>query len=118
MINRIIERLEHEITETLNKSNSFFDHSGGIAVGLVRAKEIIQKESKNNGWIPISERLPKPQEDGDKDFSDFVQICTNNDIVTDAWYCFSDGKWYKQGNGILIGKVIAWQPLPKKYNEV
>lgn len=68
-------------------------------------------------WIPVSERLPEPQDDADKDYSDTVQVtvhvCRNTDIVRDAYYCFSKGKWYIEG--FCIGTVTAWMPLPEAY---
>lgn len=68
-------------------------------------------------WIPCSKRLPEAQVKGCKDYSDTVLVSTDADIVTDAWYCFSEKKWYKQGFSI-IGNVIAWMELPKPYKNL
>lgn len=46
-------------------------------------------------WIPCSKRLPEAQVEGCKDYSNTVLVSTDADIVTDAWYCFSEKTWYK-----------------------
>lgn len=121
MINEIIERLGMASIMLPNSKEHYEHPQDGKYVEevvlLEDAIQIIKEESESNGWIPVSDRLPKPQENGDKDYSDDVHICMSNYMVTDAWYCFSDEKWYKQGNCILIGKVIAWQPLPEPYTD-
>ena len=78
--------------------------------------EVAIEALKQTMWISCSENLPSPQECGDEDFSETVLVSTDVDIVTDAWYCFSEKKWYKQGFSI-IGNVIAWMPSPKSYKE-
>lgn len=70
-------------------------------------------------WISVSERFPDPQEDGDSNFTDWVQVSIKinpyQSIVCSAYYCFSEKKWYMERFG--CGEVIAWQPLPKPYEE-
>ena len=70
-------------------------------------------------WIPISEGLPKPQKDGDSNFTDWVQVSIRinpyQSIVCSAYYCFSEAKWYMERMG--CGEIVAWQPLPKPYEE-
>ena len=73
----------------------------------------------NDGWIPVSERLPDMDE------------CHKNDnrfIVTDGNRRYQDWFDYKERhfvrcecNGLGLKKdkcVIAWQPLPPAYREV
>lgn len=70
-------------------------------------------DEKENGWIPVSERLPEK----------------NKDVITTVKYsgfmgmygrwlktAFIDG--YGEWNGECIGgEVIAWMPLPEPYKE-
>lgn len=72
-------------------------------------------------WIPVSEKLPNAQKDGDKDYSDWVQVTIDigrdgdNDVhVCEAYYCFSENKWYTKR--FVIGVVTAWRPLPEPYH--
>lgn len=69
-------------------------------------------------WIPVSEGLPKPRKYGIKDNSDWVDVTIligkNKDAyVGEAYYCFSENKWYTKR--FATGEVIAWQPRPKPY---
>ncbi len=63
-------------------------------------------------WIPVSERLPEEETD--------VLICNaNGDIEISRGSHSTEMKnefiWYT--SGWRFGKVIAWQPLPKPYEE-
>lgn len=69
-------------------------------------------------WTPVNERLPDPQDDGDKDFSDWLLVTINlgkdNDAyVGEAYYCFSEQKWYAKR--FVTGEVTAWCKLPQPY---
>lgn len=79
--------------------------------------EILKALEQQPKWIPVSERLPDAQKDGDNDFSDWVQITIklgeNNDVVSEAYYCFSENKWYT--DRFVLGEVIAWMHLPEPY---
>lgn len=73
----------------------------------------LEQDEKENGWIPVSERLPEK----------------NKDVITTVKYsgfmgmygrwlktAFIDG--YGEWNGECIGgEVIAWMPLPEPYKE-
>lgn len=82
-----------------------------------KALNMANQALKQTTWIPCSKELPKPQKDGDKDYSEWVQITLHigedNDVVGRAFYCFSEEKWYTHGLG--VGKVIAWMPLSEPY---
>lgn len=73
-------------------------------------------DEKENGWIPVSERLPEE--------SDYYMACIYNEI-SNKYYCRSE--WFSINNnyyGELVWidlksyeKVVAWMPLPKPYKE-
>lgn len=80
--------------------------------------ESLELQSQIPKWHYVADGdLPNYQEIGDEDLSETVIIATDKDIVTDAFYCFSENKWYKQGNVFLLGNVIAWMELPKFESE-
>ena len=61
-------------------------------------------------WIPVSERLPK-ESDG------VVLIMVNGEVNTGRYSEFSN-TWYKGDmRGVGGDDPIAWQPLPKPYDE-
>lgn len=75
---------------------------------------------KKSDWIPVSERMPDPQENGDKDYSDWLRVTidigrngASDAYVCEAYYCFSENKWYAKR--FVVGVVTAWRPLPKPY---
>lgn len=80
--------------------------------------DVVERER----WTPCSKGLPDPQDNGDKDFSDWVQITINighpepkDPYVTEGYYCFSEQKWYTKR--FVVGVVTAWMPLPEPYKE-
>ena len=68
----------------------------------------MEKETKNNGWIPCSERLPETLESEAKAY-----LTTNKEGEMEVSY-------YHHGwsNGYeSVFDIIAWQPLPEPYRE-
>ena len=63
--------------------------------------------SKNNGWVPCSERLPEANKD--------VLVCTNAGQVDVDYY----GEYIKDFIGLKGTEqyAIAWQSLPAPYKE-
>lgn len=74
-----------------------------------RTVEEGKREHSNDGWIPVTERLPE--------YGQVVQWCNENGSV------FSSAITYKRGDDWAIGKrhrykrVLAWRPLPEPYRE-
>lgn len=119
-----------EKAEELKKDADYFDAPYGMDTSartqrLECAKEHEQLASwltelaerrEADRWIPVRERLPDAQEEGD-DFSEWVLVTLyigkNNYAVGRAYYCFSEQRWYSDRLG--IGEITAWKPLPKPY---
>lgn len=88
----------------------------------------------NNGWIPVSERLPEEHEESQDIYdidtlavvdtknymaSDLVNVTVKDyekDILFVCDDCTADGKWCNFSNDRF--EVTAWQPLPEPYKEV
>lgn len=71
-----------------------------------------------NGWIPVSESLPEENIDGITD--DFLPYNVSLKFKYGECvrtYQFGQGRWWKNGDD-MTAYVIAWQPLPPKYEEV
>ncbi|MCB5652881.1 DUF551 domain-containing protein [[Ruminococcus] gnavus] len=71
----------------------------------------------NDGWIPVSEKLPEE--------SDYYMACICNDEVCDydfrkTWFAHADdydmdkSEWRELYD---FERVTAWQPLPEPYKE-
>lgn len=92
-------------------------------------------DEKENGWIPVSERLPEFKKIdvlGSPDIykTEKVFVQTKRGEMFAAWChktvytskIFNDEYlWYTHGTGgrkmRVMSKVIAWQPLPEPYKE-
>ena len=82
---------------------------------VIEALELaIQALEKQNGWIPVSERLP--------DESGYYLIqqdcCGVMEYMRVARYNSQMQKFRNAEAYRYYKKVIAWQPLPEPYNEV
>lgn len=80
------------------------------ADALTLALKIIDKHkfSKNNGWVPMKERIPKAGKD--------ILVC---DIDGDIYYTHRSivgGKsFYWDVGGDQIKNIVAWMPMPAPY---
>lgn len=113
VLKKILEEIEEYEKEKCSEG-SLSAFESGINRGCLEAKNIIRSHindgkgtnvSSNDGWIPVSERLP---EDG-------TYLCTlDGELVREeepfTGMCgIENGKWDEEGC------VIAWQPLPEPY---
>lgn len=72
-------------------------------------------EVENDGWIPVSERLPEvPEGTEDDDCPEFNVTIKGADKATTLKYA-PDGTWFDDYGEVY--KVIAWKPLPEPYKE-
>lgn len=73
---------------------------------------------KDDGWIPVEERLP---EEGKEVLAQFtVRVVHTNNKADEFVYIhtmyYENGAWQSFA-GVPNGKVEAWQPLPEPYKE-
>ena len=64
--------------------------------------ELELSKTDNNGWIPVSERLPDAYQ---------LVLATYEDKRIEIAFIHLGGVW----SGYFWGEVIAWQPLPGPY---
>lgn len=72
----------------------------------------------SNGWIPVSERLPKVEDLHEKSVDDCTcyLIQRRCGIMDVAHYIKVYGEPYFEANSIKMKDVVAWHPLPEPYN--
>lgn len=83
---------------------------------IEQLKDDLEQDEKENGWIPVNERLPEE--------SDYYMAYIYNEILN-KYYCRSE--WFSINNnyyGELVWidlksyeKVVAWRSLPEPYKE-
>ena len=68
---------------------------------------------KKDGWIPCSERLPEPKETENLIAKYYLVQNEYGDMMVARW----DGKGWEQmyQHEYLKDDVVAWRPLPKRY---
>ena len=105
---KILDRLEDELTSTKKKCYTNIDFDKGIC----KSQEIVQEvaEEYNNGWIPCSDRLPE----------ECIEVLVSVKEIDGSFYTrtswVQDGVWVIKKTP-LQPTVIAWQPLPEPYKE-
>ena len=72
----------------------------------------IEASHSNDGWIPVSERLPQRQ-DSDCTFICFYLVQGHFERIYKG-FRNEDGEWVSE-HGNIINGVIAWMPLPEPY---
>lgn len=83
---------------------------------IAELQEAIEQDEKENGWIPVSDRLPEE--------SDYYMACICNEISNkyccrSEWLSINDNYY---GELVWLDlksyeKVVAWMPLPELYKE-
>lgn len=112
-MSHIKDRLIQLKNEVENTGNGAYFSKNNISKIVELLLADLEQDEKENGWIPVSERLPEK----------------NKDVITTVKYSgFMGmyGRWlktafiddYGEWNGECIGgEVIAWMPLPEPYKE-
>lgn len=115
-MSRVRTRLEQYKAE-IEKKSQYKHGLPGSALDIVNTLlNDFEQDEKENGWIPVSERLPEE--------SDYYMACIHDEILN-KYYCRSE--WFSINNnyyGELVWidlksyeKVVAWRPLPEPYKE-
>ena len=109
------------IKRTINPYGRPFDGTAyELGVKIVDFIENIDGE-KENGWIPVTERLP--EEDGTYlvTFKNGIKVCmvgygscartVLGYPIGHGWYSLEEAQYYAEDS------IIAWRPLPEPYKE-
>lgn len=118
-----VEEVEDICLEYEDKPQEEVDYVDACIDTLIEfAKRSIERKEAD-GWIPVSERLPKPPKPNDDIYnihcSDFVLVCiewwNGQKVIEIASYNFDDEEWDYHGSE--ESEVVAWRSLPKPYEE-
>ena len=128
---KIIEKLEEKHEQYINQ----YGVVGGnpMAFAVKECKEIVKQEAAeyNNGWIPVSERLPEERdwylavfEEVDTGFiglpyiADYLMGSHTEFTTEDGWIIHNcsdredeSAEYYKNL------RCVAWKPLPQPYTK-
>lgn len=110
--------------------------SSDVLEMIEQLQDDLEQDEKENGWIPVSERMPEFKKmdvlgsSSDTYRTEKVFVQTKRGEIFVAW-ChktiyiskkFNDEYlWYTHGTGgrkmRVMSKVVAWMPLPELYKE-
>lgn len=98
-----LEQYKAEIEEKSQYKHEFLGNTPDIVNTLLAD---LEQDKKENGWIPVSERLPE-------DDTTVLVSCKTSRGTTfvRTGYCINSS-WYLNCEG-----VTAWRPLPEPYKE-
>lgn len=115
-MSHIKDRLIQLKNEVENTGNGAYFSKNNISKIVELLLADLEQDEKENGWIPVSERLPEIKMD--------YKECY---LVTDGRFCWmayyiSEKEWIFADctnckNKIDWTDVIAWMPLPEPYEE-
>lgn len=119
-MSRIKERLL-QYKQELQKQTMYKEGLPGSSLDIVNSLlDDLEEDEKENGWIPIEERLPETD--------DYILVSFSNSTLPDIGRYEAD----KDGGGAFFSRfprdeersyvsyglfVNAWMPLPKPYEE-
>ena len=83
---------------------------------LAECREVAKKYGKNDGWIPVEERLPEEKVNPvTTDYYEYqVTARFGSGDIDVRHYKFGKGHWW-HGPGIVDNYVIAWRENPEPY---
>ena len=80
------------------------------------AAETARSFRDNDGWIPVSERLPEEKKSVLVQWEKYDRHLNVTLIYLDVmWLDDIEGQVFETINGVPNGRVIAWRPLPEPY---
>lgn len=115
-MSHIKDRLIQLKNEVENTGNGAYFSKNNISKIVELLLADLEQDEKENGWIPVSERLPEIKMPYEECY-----------LVTDGRFCWMayyirEKEWIFADctnckNKIDWTDIVAWQPLPKPYKE-
>ena len=98
----------YELVETATQA--------GTILGCIDCITMLPSAQPEQRWIPVTERLPEPEEDED---IDIIVTYVDDEETRIIPVNYGKGTWYDCIFDTALNpiKVIAWMPLPDPYRE-
>lgn len=106
-----VDKLKKDILDLPNCYNGFSDtYDKACIIGVIDEQPTVEERK----WIPCSERLPQPNEEGADGFIKAYLVQDGRWMDVARW---NGDCWIAWGYGTALTNVIAWMPLPEPYAE-
>ena len=118
---RIKERLL-QYKQELQKQTMYKEGLPGSSLDIVNTLlNDLKQDEKENGWIPVSERLPEKDGRYLVTFKNGIKVCmvgygsckrtVLGYPIGHGWYSLEEAQYYAEDS------IIAWRPIPEPYKE-
>nr|DAH98152.1 MAG TPA: Protein of unknown function (DUF551) [Caudoviricetes sp.] len=120
-MSRVRNRLEQYKAE-IEKKSQYKHGLPGSALDIVNTLlDDMEQDEKENGWIPVSERLPEKDGRYLVTFKNGIKVCmvgygsckrtVLGYPIGHGWYSLEEAQYYAEDS------IIAWMHLPESYKE-
>lgn len=114
-LEKILEEIELE-KKRASLSRDCSNEYAVIEILLLEKIENIIRNHMDDGWIPVSERLPEEKKSVLVQWEKYDRHLNVTLIYLDVmWLDDIEGQVFETINGVPNGRVIAWRPLPEPY---
>ncbi len=101
------------VCDILNTYNRLNDFENTQCAELLR--ELVTEKSKQQ-WIPVGERLPDVPIETEDENCPYFNVTFLNGVVNTLQFTSDVCTWFDE-DGDVYNDVIAWMPLPEKYQK-
>ena len=113
-LEKILEDIELE-KKRISLSRDCSNEYAVTEISLLEKIEKIIRKHMNDGWIPVSERLPEEKINPvTQDFFEYQVTAKFGNVEDVRHYNFGNGHWW-HGPGIVDEYVVAWRENPEPY---
>lgn len=114
-VGQMIEHYMSDLTPQQIKDMQFCLREKSRECAELRMELQELKNKKNDGWIPVEERLPEERVNPvSQDFYEYQVTVKFGNVKDVRHYKYGNGHWW-HGPGIVDEYVIAWQENPEPY---
>lgn len=115
-MSHIKDRLIQLKNEVENTGNGAYFSKNNISKIVELLLADLEQDEKENGWIPVSERLPEPGKDVAVLLKGFIPAIGRYEVIRDGIGAFVVPGQIETPVEFRL-PVTAWTPLPEPYKE-